>query len=68
MVLNKMVCKWFTVCPMKKYYEQGRLEKKWIQNYCKGNYAKCIRFQMEENGELHPDNMLPNGEIREYLK
>jgi len=63
-----MVCKWFEICPMKRYYEYGKLEKKWIQNYCKGDYLKCKRYQLEKRGEPHPDNMLPNGEIRESLK
>jgi hypothetical protein len=53
---------------MKRFYERGILEKKWIQNYCKDNYHECIRFQMEEKGKPHPDNMLPNGEVRESLR
>ena len=53
---------------MKRFYEEGRLEEKWILEYCKGKYSRCIRKQMEEAGEFHPDNMLPNGEIREDLK
>jgi hypothetical protein len=28
----------------------------------------CVRYQKEERGEYHPDNMLPNGEIKEDLK
>ena len=56
-------CKWFSVCPMKRFYDQGKLDKKWIDLYCKGNWKNCIRYQMEENGRYHPDNMLPNGTI-----
>ncbi len=56
-------CKWYPVCPMKRFYENGRLEKKWIELYCMGNWKSCVRYQFEENGEYHPDNMLPNGEI-----
>lgn len=63
-----MVCKWFKICPMKRFYEEGKLEKKWIQNYCKDNYKSCKRYQMEKRGEYHPDTMLPDGEIRESLK
>ncbi len=61
-------CKWFPVCPMKRFYEQGKLDKKWIEEYCLGNWERCVRYQMEEKGEPHPDNMLPNGEIDESLK
>ena len=60
-------CKWYQVCPMKFFYEQGKLDKKWIENYCKGNWENCVRFFKEENGIYHPDNMLPNGEIDEQL-
>ncbi len=60
-------CKWYQVCPMKRYYEKGELDEKWIDQYCKGDYETCVRYQMEERGEPHPDNMLPNGEIKEDL-
>jgi hypothetical protein len=62
------VCKWYEVCPMKRFYEQGKLEKKWIEEYCKGDYQRCVRYWMEERGEPHPDNLLPNGEIRRELE
>ena len=53
---------------MKRFYEQGKLERKWVDRFCKGDYETCVRYQMEARGEPHPDNMLPNGEIREDLK
>lgn len=65
---TKKVCKWYEVCPLKKFYEQGKLEKEWIERYCKGDYESCVRYQMEERGKPHPDNMLPNGELRKDLK
>jgi len=61
-------CKWFPVCPMKRFYEQGILDRKWIELYCKGDWESCIRYKMEENGQYHPDNMLPNGSIDKTLK
>ncbi len=61
-------CYWYSVCPMKRFYEQDKLEKHWILHYCKGDYSKCIRKKLEEEGKFHPDNMLPNGEIRADLK
>ena len=56
-------CKWYQVCPMKKFYEQGKLDKKWIELYCKGDWDNCVRYHMEENGKSHPDNMMPDGSI-----
>lgn len=61
-------CKWYSVCPMKRYYEKGKLDKKWIKQYCKGDNESCVRYQMEKRGESHPDNMLPSGEIEEDLE
>lgn len=61
-------CKWFPVCPMKYFWEQGKLESSWIDNYCRGDWSSCIRFEKEEKGIYHPDNMLPDGKIDENLK
>ncbi len=65
-----MVCKWYHACPIKWFTDRGKLEKKWVEEYCKKDdgYKKCVRYKMEENGEAHPDYMLPNGELRENLK
>lgn len=54
-------CKWYRVCPMKMYYEEGKLDKKWIEQYCKNDWENCVRYKMEESGIPHPDNMLPDG-------
>jgi len=56
-------CKWFEVCPLKRFYEEGRLDKYWIEKYCKGDYRVCVRYGMEEEGKPHPDSMLPDGSI-----
>ena len=61
-------CKWYCCCPMRIYYERGLLDKKYIENYCFGDHEKCIRYQMEENGEYHSDNMLPDGTINKNLR
>lgn len=60
-------CKWYPVCPLRIFYEQGKLDKSWIELYCKGTWLNCIRYQMEENGESHPDNMMPDGSIDDNL-
>ena len=65
-----MACKWYDICPMKRFYEQGKLDKKWVLNYCKSekNWLNCKRYQFEAEGKYHPDNMLPNGKINEKLE
>jgi len=61
-------CKWYPVCPMKYYYENGWLEKKWIALYCQGDWENCVRYEMEDKGDYHPDWMLPDGRLNEYLR
>ncbi len=53
---------------MKRFYEEGKLERKWIEEYCMGYWTRCVRCKLEEAGIPHPDNMLPNGDIMESLK
>jgi len=60
-------CKWYPLCPMKRFYEEGILDRKWIELYCKGDWESCIRYHMEERGEPHPDWMLPDGTVDEKL-
>ncbi len=61
------VCKWYNVCPLRLFYKQGMIDKKWVENYCKGNYLECVRYKMEEEGIYHPDNMMPDGTIDDNL-
>ena len=63
----KQECKWYQVCPMKRYYLQGLIDERWIELYCKGDWQSCKRYQMEEQGISHPDNMLPDGTIDQDL-
>ena len=64
---KQIICKWFMVCPLKYFYETDKLDKKWIDDFCKGDWKNCVRYYKEENNIYHPDNMLPNGEIDENL-
>jgi uracil-DNA glycosylase family 4 len=61
-------CKWFLCCPMKRFFEEGRIQKRWIELYCKGDWKSCVRYHMEERGEPHPDWMLPDGSLDESLR
>ncbi|HOO39701.1 MAG TPA: uracil-DNA glycosylase [Deltaproteobacteria bacterium] len=54
---------------MKWFTEQGLLDRKWVDHYCLGgNWNTCVRYHMDERGEYHPDNMLPDGSIDHTLK
>ncbi|HEX38118.1 MAG TPA: uracil-DNA glycosylase [Candidatus Cloacimonetes bacterium] len=60
-------CKWYSVCPMKYYFEAGKLDEKWVKEYCHGDWSICVRYHLEESGQYHPDNMLPDGSIANDL-
>jgi len=64
-----MACKWYNVCPLRRFERQGKLDKSWGNNYCQSNnnWQNCKRYQLEEKGIYHPDNMLPNGQIDESI-
>lgn len=64
-----MRCKWYSICPLRGFEKQGKLDDTWAQNYClsDSNWQNCARYQAEEKGRYHPDNMLPNGKIDNEL-
>ena len=70
MILQTLLhdCTWYSMCPMKRYYETGKLDKRWIQLYCKGDWKQCVRYELEEKSHYHPDWMLPDGSLDENLK
>ena len=61
-------CKWYRLCPMRRFVEQGRLEQAWIELYCTGDWSRCVRFHQEEQGIAHPDWMLPDGSLDAELR
>ncbi|KAA0004473.1 MAG: uracil-DNA glycosylase [Thermoplasmata archaeon] len=65
-----MVCKWYELCPIKKFTDEGLLESRWVEEYCKkkDGYKRCERYRLEEKGVYHSDYMLPDGKIDENLK
>ena len=67
MKTKNKTCKWYPVCPIKYFVDQGKLDPKWVEEYCLVENKNCVRYQMEENGEFHPENMLPNGDIKQDL-
>ena len=66
--MKKDICEYYPSCPMKRFYEEGKLDKKWVENYCFQGGNNCRRHQLAAEGIPHPDNMLPNGEIDETLQ
>jgi len=56
-----MKCKWFSVCPLRKYEQEGVIDGSFRTKYCEGNFLSCKRFQLEEKNIAHPDNLMPDG-------
>jgi len=54
---------------MKKAYDKGLLDKKWIDHYCFREGINCIRKKrFEQEGYVSPDYVLPDGTVDENLK
>jgi hypothetical protein len=64
-----MACKWYHVCPLRIFERQKKIGSRWADEYCRSdrNWENCRRYQLEEEGNFHPDNMLPDGTIDEKL-
>ena len=64
-----MACRWYSVCPLRRFERKGLLTDQWAKEYCKSsfNWVHCRRYQLEQQGAAHPDNMLPDGSIDERL-
>ena len=60
-----MRCKWFNVCPLRKFEDLGKIENKWKKEYCEHDYNKCERYKMVEKGLPHKDTLLPDGSYLE---
>lgn len=65
---NKKICRWYHMCPLKRFYEEGKIDKKWIKDYCFNAGKECKRLEMEEKEIPHPDNMMPDGKIKAGLR
>ncbi len=58
-------CKWFDVCPLRRFEREGIIDNFYRKKYCEGEFEKCERYKAEEKGIPHSDYLLPDGK---YLK
>jgi len=65
-----MSCPWYSICPLRRFERQGRIDHSWVRDYCRTmeNWRNCRRYQLEEEDLPHPDNMLPDGKIDESIR
>ncbi len=67
---GKNVCVWYNeTSAMKRAYDAGRLDKKWIEDYCFNGGENCVRKRRwEGEGYISPAWVLPDGSVDEGLK
>lgn len=61
--MKKHFCCWYDeTSAMKRAYDKGLIDKKWVENYCWNEGKNCIRkkrFEVERF--VSPDYVLPDG-------
>jgi len=64
------VCRWYNeTSGMKRAFDQGLLEERWITEYCLNGGAGCVRKKrFETEGYVSPDYVLPDGTVDERLR
>ena len=60
-----MRCKWYNLCPLRRFEEHGLIENKWKKEYCENDFKKCKRYKMVEEDLSHKDTLLPDGSYME---
>ena len=67
---GKNFCRWYNeTSGVKRAYDLGLIDKKWVENYCWKGGKGCVRKKrFEEEGYVSPDYVLPDGIISESVK
>jgi len=67
---GRNACRWYDgTSGMKRAYDAGMLDKKWIDEYCMNGGQGCVRKKrFEEEGYVSPDYVLPDGTEDKKLK
>jgi len=68
--MEKKFCCWYDeTSAIKRAYDKGLIDKKWVENYCCNEGKNCIRKKrFEEEGYISPDYVLPDGSEDSKLK
>ena len=67
---EKDLCVWYNeTSGVKRAYDLGLIDRKWVENYCWNGGKGCIRKQkFEREGYVSPDYVLPDGTVSERVK
>ena len=63
-------CRWYNeTSGVKRAYDLGLINRKWVEQYCWAGGEGCVRKKrFEEKGYVSPDYVLPDGTISESVK
>jgi len=69
-MVSKKPCRWYDeTSGVKRAYDLGLIEKKWVEEYCLNSGTGCVRKKrFEEDGYVSPDYVLPDGSVSERVK
>lgn len=67
---KKDMCVWYNESSgVKRAYDLGLIERKWVENYCWNGGKGCVRKKrFEEEGYVSPDYVLPDGTVSERVR
>jgi len=63
-------CRWYNeTSGVKRAYDLGLIDKRWVEDYCGRGGGGCVRKKrFEEEGYVSPDYILPDGSVSERIK
>ena len=60
-------CECYATCIIKQFFDKGKIQRYWIEIYCKSRWQQCVRYNIISRGKRPPDDMLPNGSYLDNL-
>lgn len=69
-MVNKKLCVWYNDSSgVKRAYDLGLIDRKWVESYCWNGGRDCVRKKrFEEEGYVSPDYVLPDGSVSQLVK
>ena len=73
-MVKEKLCVWYNESSgVKRAYDLGLIDRKWVESYCWNGGSGCMRKKrFEEEGYVSPDYVLPDGSVsqpvKEYMK
>ena len=68
--MKKKLCVWYNESSgVKKSYDLGLIDGKWVESYCWKGGDGCVRKKrFEEEDYVSPDYVLPDGSVSNKVK